>query len=83
MGLRRPTYQSFRTFLRAERCEEAFDRAFYDHNHATLLDEALWEGGDAEFIFAHAFDWSTTPEGRNYWLNIDRKWNKIARMGAV
>ena len=73
----RPTYQSFREFLGRVGCEEAFDRAFYNHNHATLLDKALWEAADAEFIFAHAFDWAATPEGSNFWRAIDQKWNKL------
>jgi hypothetical protein len=34
----------------------------------------LWEIGDAEYIFAHAFDWNATPEGRDFWLNIDKQW---------
>ena len=67
-------YSRFRLFLREQGCEEAFDRAFYNHNGFTHLDEALWESGDAEYIFAHAFDWNTTPEGREYWLAIDRIW---------
>lgn len=77
MGLTSPTYQSFRAFLGRVGCEEAFDRAFYNHNHATLLDKALWEAADAEFIFAHAFDWATTPEGSNFWRAIDQKWNEL------
>ena len=68
------SYQLFRAFLRQEECEAAFDRAYYQHNDFTLLDEALWEAGDAECIFGHAFDWSATPEGREYWLAIDRRW---------
>lgn len=52
----------------------AFDRAFYVHNGFTTLDEALWEAGDAEYIFAHAFDWRSTLEGREYWRELDRKW---------
>ena len=67
-------YSRFRLFLREQGCEEAFDRAFYNHNGFTHLDEALWEAGDAECIFGHAFDWSATPEGREYWLAIDRRW---------
>ena len=67
-------YSRFRLFLREQGCEEAFDRAFYNHNGFTHLDEALWESGDEEYIFAHAFDWNTTPAGREYWLAIDRIW---------
>lgn len=68
-------YKTFRWFLQVLGCEEAFDRAFYQYNDNTVFDEALWEACDAEYIFAHAFDWNTTPEGREYWLEIDRIWN--------
>jgi hypothetical protein len=30
-------------------------------------------GGDECFI-GRAFDWSNTPEGYDYWLDIDNKW---------
>ena len=72
-------YKTFRRFLQEQQCEEAFDRAFYLYNDFTLLDEALWEASDAECIFGHAFDWSATPEGREYWLAIDRRWFKFIR----
>lgn len=72
-------YTKFREFLRNEGCEAAFDRAFYIHNGFTHLDEALWEAADVECIFGHAFDWSATPEGREFWLTIDRKWFKLIK----
>ena len=71
------SYQLFRAFLRNEKCEAAFDRAFYAHNGYTALDESLWKAGDAEYIFVHAFDWSATPEGREYWLAIDKRWFQL------
>lgn len=70
-------YAEFRSFLREQGCEAAFDRAFYIFNGCTMLDVSLWEAGDAECIFAHAFDWNTTPEGRDYWLALDKKWGRI------
>ena len=73
------SYQLFRAFLRTQECEAAFDRAFYNYNGFTLLDESLWEAADAECIFGHAFDWSATPEGREYWLAIDKKWFRLVR----
>lgn len=79
MGLTSPTYQSFRSFLREQMCEEAFDRAFYTFNDCTALDVSLWEAGEAEYIFAHAFDWSTTPEGRDFWREVDKKWCNLTR----
>ena len=75
MGLEDGGYRKFRSFLQEQGCEAAFDRAYYQYNDFTLLDEALWEAGDAECIFGHAFDWKATPEGRDFWLNIDRIWN--------
>lgn len=69
-------YQQFRTFLRESDCEEAFDRAFYLYNDFTVLDEALWEVGDEAYFVAHAFDWEATPEGRDFWLEIDLGWGK-------
>ena len=74
MGLMRITYNTFRAFLRTEGCEAQFDRAFLLHNGHTALDAALWESGEGEYIFAHAFDWRTTPEGREFWLAVDRRW---------
>ena len=79
MGLGR-TYGDFREFLRAEGCEAEFDLAFSLHNGHATLDEALWEVSDAEYIFAHAFDWSTTPEGRPFWHAIDKKWYIFCRI---
>ena len=70
-------YRTFRLFLREHGCEAAFDRAYYQYNDFTLLDEALWEASDAECIFGHAFDWKATLEGREYWLEIDRKWYRL------
>lgn len=77
MGLESRSYHKFRSFLREQGCEEAFDRAFYNYNGFTHLDEALWETGDAEYIFAHAFDWNATPGGREYWLVIDKRWTNL------
>lgn len=74
MGLSGITYARFRKFLNEMGCAGAFDRAFWAHNHCTSLDESLWEAGEAEFIFGHAFDWSATPEGREFWRQIDRAW---------
>ena len=71
------TYTDFRAFLRAEKCEAQFDLAFLLHNGHTALDAALWEAGEAEYVFAHAFDWATTPEGREFWQKIDKEWNKF------
>lgn len=72
-------YTKFREFLRNEGCEAAFDRAFYQYNDCTALDKSLWEAGNAECFIGHAFEWSATPEGREFWLTIDRKWFKLIK----
>ena len=72
-------YTKFREFLQNEGCEAAFDRAFYQYNDCTALDESLWEAGNAECFIGHAFEWSATPEGREFWLTIDRKWFKLIK----
>lgn len=73
------SYKIFRAFLRSEECEDAFDRAFYLYNDFTALDESLWEAVEAECVFGHAFDWSATQEGRDFWLEIDRRWYRLIR----
>ena len=73
------SYRQFRTFLQECDCEEAFDEAFYRHNDYISLDEALWEAGDATYIFGYTFDWSDTPEGREYWLDIDKLWTQFIK----
>ena len=73
------SYQLFRAFLRTQECEAAFDRAFYQYNDCTAFDESLWEAGNAECFIGHAFEWSATPEGREFWLTIDRKWFKLIK----
>ena len=83
MGLENGSYRLFRSFLQDQNCEMAFDLAFYSHNGYTLLDESLWEAGDAECIFAHAFEWEATPEGREFWLAIDRKWYRLLNLDCI
>ena len=70
-------YKTFRSFLQEQGCEAAFDRAFYQYNDFTPFDEVMWAAADAECIFGHAFNWRETPEGREYWSEIDKKWFNI------
>ena len=71
------TYHDFRIFLQKNNCEEAFDHAFYDYNGSIAFDKYMWDVSEAAYIIAHAFDWAATPEGRKYWLEIDRRWHNI------
>jgi hypothetical protein len=67
----------FREFLEERGCKKAFDQAFALQNPGYVLDAALWDilGGD-EFFLGRAFDWSETPEGRDFWKEIDLAWEQ-------
>lgn len=70
-----PTYHDFRLFLREEGCSPNFDRAFEAYNDATTLDGTMWEAAaDKQAFIAHAFVWAQTPEGRDFWRDIDSRW---------
>ena len=68
-------YQTFRQFLRENGCERQFDDAFYEQCGANVLDETL---ADIlvidEGFFGRVFRWDLTPDGREFWKDIDIKW---------
>ena len=68
-------YNAFIEFLEKNKCRKQFETAFYRFNRCHKLSYGLWQimGGDESFI-GRAFDWSNTPEGYDYWLDIDNKW---------
>ena len=72
------TYKVFRKFLRDNDCERQFDAAFYEQCGANVLDKTL---ADIlvidEGFFGRVFRWDFTPEGREYWKEIDMKWFKL------
>ncbi|MBO7198130.1 MAG: hypothetical protein J6V28_04970 [Tidjanibacter sp.] len=71
------SYEDFELFLREQECEEAFHRAFRAHNDATNMDPQLWEASaDAATFLGRAFRWSETPEGRDFWQQIDLLWHR-------
>lgn len=71
-------YNTFRQFLQERGCEKAFDDAFALQNPGYILNAALWEVlGSDEFFLGRAFDWSETPEGRDFWKEIDLAWEKV------
>ena len=70
-------YQTFRQFLRDNDCERQFDRVFYTQCGANVLDETLADILVIDEAFLNrCFDWSKTPEGREFWKDIDDKWWK-------
>ncbi len=76
--------QSFRSFLRDNDCERQFDAAFYAQCGANVLDETLADILVIDECFlARAFDWRKTPEGREFWKDIDDKWWRLCRARAM
>ena len=75
--MKKNIYQTFRRFLRDNDCERQFDAAFYEQCRANVLDETL---ADIlvidEAFFGRVFRWDLTPEGREFWRDIDDKWWK-------
>lgn len=72
------TYQIFRTFLEERGWTNDFDIAFENQLPGYVLDATLWDimGGD-EFFLARAFDWVLAPQGRDFWVKVDREWYKL------
>lgn len=68
------TYYDFRRFLQENNCEAIFDSDFYAYNGCIAFDERMWEISEEPYILAHAFDWAKTPEGRVFWLEMDKRW---------
>ena len=70
-------YKTFRSFLRTNNCEKQFDSNVYQQCGANYFDEYLANYMVLnESFFGRCFDWRKTPEGRDYWKAIDRKWWK-------
>ena len=68
-------YTTFRKFLRDNDCERQFDAAFYEQCGAGRLDETLADIlVTDEAFFGRVFDWRKTPEGREFWKGIDKRW---------
>lgn len=79
---RTPTYSQFRLFLQDAKCESSFDRAFYESNDYTCLDEQLWLAiDDYQSLFLRCFRWQETSEGDEYWRRIDSLWQ--LRFGSI
>ncbi|MBQ0080767.1 MAG: hypothetical protein KBS95_04390 [Alistipes sp.] len=71
-------YQIFRSFLRDNGCEQQFDADFYEQCGANYLDQTLADYLVIdEAFFGRVFRWDITPEGREFWKEMDRRWWKL------
>lgn len=68
--------EKFIEFLKTHKAHSGYVRnAKTDHN--TTLDNIAknWKNRPQNWIGC-AFDWDKTPEGRDYWGNLDASWKK-------
>ena len=68
-------YGTFIQFLHEKGCHKEFNEAFQAQAPGYRMDASLWDilGGD-EYIFGRVFDWERTPQGRQFWAQIDQEW---------
>ena len=71
-------YTQFRNFLEENGYSLLFNREFERQHPGYHLDRNLWDilGGD-EYFFARAFDWSVSPQGRDFWKEVSDKWYSL------
>lgn len=67
----------FCTFLRKRKAYYTFIRHLGAHSSGAL--RSYLEGTKPALYFASAFCWKTTPEGPDYWSNLDSEWYHIIK----
>lgn len=73
-----PTFDTFMNFLQERGCRQEFDIEFEKQHPGYHMDATLWEIlGTDECFFARAFDWSGTPQGRDFWKEISDSWYSL------
>lgn len=68
------TYNRFKSFLEKEECLEVFFVNLYEDSHVTPKAYFEAHSNDIELLISNAFVWKETPQGREYWQRVDRKW---------
>lgn len=73
----------FFNWLKAQGAYDAYKRARHNNNHLLGMDQAAtpyyrYRLVPVQFI-NHAFTWRLTPEGHDFWDNINCKWRKYLR----
>ena len=63
---------SFLVFLENNNCTEQFKINFHNDKDHDSLDDLIKEG--EYFLIIQAFLWDGTPEGEEYWSDIDQLW---------
>ncbi len=78
LGLAMYTYNQFISFLEENGCRKEFEAAFYEFNRCHYFNEVMLELlCPDEFLFGRVFDWSATPQGRDFWKEISDRWYRF------
>lgn len=68
-------YWEFRAFLRECGCEREFDENFEAQHPGYYLDERLADYMVVdETLVDRCFRWDLTPQGREFWREIEMRW---------
>ena len=72
--------QRFRLFLQSHDAWSLYKDHFKEHSikkNLPLLEQWLDNNPNYTKLIIKAFVWSSTPEGLEYWENLDQKWQDI------
>ena len=66
-------------FIEFLKKNEAYDKFVRNAqaDHGATLDGIISRWTDSTRWIGAAFNWDTTPEGREYWRNLDAAWKKV------
>lgn len=70
--------EEFHEFLRENNCASKFYANLYNRKNKPWL-KAYKTQGITQNTIDVSFDWESTPQGRNYWLDLLCKWESRYR----
>lgn len=67
--------QKFIEFLKAHNAHESFAQNALNDHHALVED--IMQRNRVEVWVSAGFDWGKTPQGQDYWMNLDIEWRNL------
>ena len=74
---------NFRNFLIRNEALYKFCEAVYKLKGLTFNQAISKQLPSYSGIIMFSFPWADTPEGRDYWANLDTKWKNLSRKGKT
>ena len=71
---------NFRNFLSHNKSFERFCQAIWEQRNLTFK-QAVRRSESLSRIIDNSLTWDATPEGHDYWANLNTKWEKVVRIG--